>query len=568
MSEDGGGIEFEPERPRGRWWLSFFSGSNVGLPLLVFVLGVMAGIPIALFGIDFLVANAALAFSVLVGVLLILTLGGVAIIAFRRPIWQGLFKVGEVELSRMAEPIGDVVRLTSEKRIPEGTVAAGQLARFVMARYAWIATRRWIVGSVTGFVAVIAALAGSALLFQQNELLRVQGELMRQQTERLTEQTKMLETQIQLGEAQRSSSIVPEILAIGAAIGEASAKMPLIAQQAGTTVLDPALRARIVAATLAVRPYRYLVYGLDKLSDDEAVAEAMARRGDLAATQSQLRTMLAERDRVWGLGEADPRAAAGELTDRIVSPERGHLLGTLHHGGLRDMAQLTYEGAEFSFAEIRTPNLDGIRLQFASLNFADFSQVSLAGAAFGAARLDQARFVRSAISGSSFASIANDQVQPPFAPSAMLPYQPTRLVGTDFSLADIEGSDFSGVQGIGTNFDGAAIFNTRFSGAFLLATTFRNAILYEVDFTGADLTKADFDGAAVFDAEFLDKLQVSALAGTFDKNAYVLEIIADEVMATHPNLNALARLPDDVQNNQPAMRLRRVQPIDGDEATS
>ena len=45
MSEDGGGIEFEPERPRGRWWLSFFSGSNVGLPLLVFVLGVMAGIP-------------------------------------------------------------------------------------------------------------------------------------------------------------------------------------------------------------------------------------------------------------------------------------------------------------------------------------------------------------------------------------------------------------------------------------------------------------------------------------------------------------------------------------------
>jgi uncharacterized protein YjbI with pentapeptide repeats len=564
VSEEGGGIEFEPERPRGRWWLSFFSGANVGLPLLVFVLGVMAGIPIALFGIDFLVANAALAFSVLVGVLLLLTVGGVAIIAFRRPIWQRLFKVGEVELSRMAEPIGDVVRLTSEKRIPEATVAAGQLARFVMARYAWIATRRWIVGSVTGFVAVIAALAGSALLFQQNELLRVQGELMRQQTERLTEQTKMLETQIQLGEAQRSSSIVPEILAIGAAIGEASAKMPLIAQQAGTTVLDPALRARVVAATLAVRPYRYLVYGLDSLGDSEVLAQAVARRSDLPVTQREYREVISAMDQTWGLGAADPRAEAGELTDRIVSPERGHLLGTLHNSGLRDLTRLTYEGADFSFAEVRARNLDGVVLNFGLLDFADFSGVKLEGAHFQAAQLDHARFVRSTIVSSRFASIANSDVQPPFAPNTMLPYQPTRLVGTDFSLADIESSDFSGVQAVGTNFDGAAIFNSTFSGAFMLASTFRNAILYEVDFTGADLTKTDFDGAAVFDAEFLDKVAVSALAGTFDKNAYVLEVISDEVMVAHPNLNALARLPAEIQNNQPPMRLRRVQPIEGE----
>ncbi len=564
MSEDGGGIELEPERPRGRWWLSFFSGANVGLPLLVFVLGVMAGIPIALFGIDFLVANAALAFAVLVGVLLLLTIGGVAIIAFRRPIWQGLFKVGEIELSRMAEPIGDVVRLTSEKRIPEATAAAGQLARFVMARYAWIATRRWIVGSVTGFVAVIAALAGSALLFQQNELLRSQGELMRQQTERLTEQTKMLETQIQLGEAQRSSSIVPEILAIGAAIGEASAKMPVIAQQAGTTVLDPALRARIVAATLAVRPYRYLVYGLDNLGDSEVLAQAVARRSDLPVTQREYREVIGAMDQTWGLGAADPRAEAGELTDRIVSPERGHLLGTLHNSGLRDLTQLTYEGADFTFAEVRARNLDGIGLNFGLLDFADFSGVKLGGAYFQAAQLDHARFVRSTISTSRFGSIANEAVQPPFGPNPVLPYQPTRMVGTDFSLADIEGSDFSGVQAVGANFDGAAIFNSTFAGAFMLASTFRNAILYEVDFTGADLTKSDFDGAAVFDAEFLDKVSVSALSGTFDKNAYVLEVISDEMMVAHPNLNALARLPEDIQNNQPPMRLRRVQPIEGE----
>lgn len=563
MSEDGGGIEIEPERPRGRWWLSFFSGANVGLPLLVFVLGVMAGIPIALFGIDFLVANAALAFAVLVGVLLLLTIGGVAIIAFRRPIWQGLFKVGEIELSRMAEPIGDVVRLTSEKRIPEATAAAGQLARFVMARYAWIATRRWIVGSVTGFVAVIAALAGSALLFQQNELLRGQGELMRQQTERLTEQTKMLETQIQLGEAQRSSSIVPEILAIGAAIGEATAKMPLIAQQAGTTVLDPALRARIVAATLAVRPYRYLVYGLDNLGDSEILAQAVARRPDLPVTQREYREVIAAMDRTWGLAAADPRAEAGELTDRIVSPERGHLLGTLHNSGLRDLTRLTYEGADFTFAEVRARNLDGIVLDFGLLDFSDFSGVKLTGASFQAAQLDHARFLRSTIADAKFNSLANDSVPEPFEPNPMLPYRPTRLVGADFSLAGIARTDLSGVQAVGANFDGAVISDSSFVGAFLLGATFRNAVLYRVDFTGADLSRVDFDGAAVLDAEFLDKLVVQALEGTFDKSAYVVEMTTTDVLATHPNLNALYDVP--IEGEVSVFRLRRTLPIEVDQ---
>ena len=560
MSEDGDGIELEPERPRGRWWLSFFSGANVGLPLLVFVLGVMAGIPIALFGIDFLVANAALAFAVLVGVLLILTIGGVAIIAFRRPIWQGLFKVGEIELSRMAEPIGDVVRLTSEKRIPEATVAAGQLARFLMARYAWIATRRWIVGSVTGFVAVIAALAGSALLFQQNELLRVQGELMRQQTERLTEQTRMLETQIQLGEAQRSSSIVPEILAIGAAIGEASAKMPLIAQQAGTTVLDPALRARVVAATLAVRPYRYLVYGLDNLGDSEILAQAVARRPDLPVTQREYREVIAAMDQTWGLGAADPRAEAGELTDRIVSPERGHLLGTLHNSGLRDLTRLTYEGADFTFAEVRARNLDGIVLNFGLLDFADFSGVELEGASFQAAQLDHARFLRSSIADARFNSLANESVPAPFAPNPMLPYRPTRLVGADFSLSGIARTDLSGVQAVGANFDGAVISDSSFVGAFLLGATFRNAVLYRVDFTGADLSRVDFDGAAVLDAEFLDKLAVQALEGTFDKAAYAVEMVGTDVLATHPNLNALYDVP--IEGEVSVIRLRRTRPVE------
>lgn len=544
------------------------TGGAIGLPILVFVLGIVTGLPLALFGLDFIMDHAATAFAVLLVVLLILASVGVLVIALRRQIWQGLFRVGEAELHRVGEPLGQVVRLTSERRVAEATSAASEVLRLVMARYAWVATRRWIIGAVTGLVAVIAALAGSALLFQQNQLLRVQGDLMREQTQRLTEQTRMLETQIQLGEAQRSASIVPEILAIGAAIGEATAKMPRVATEVGVGMLDPALRARIVAASLAVRPYRYLVYGLDRLTDDEAVAAAMARRSDLVLTQQQLKGSISERNRLWGVDLVAGRADAGELTDRIVSPERGHLLGTLHLGGLRDMSQLTAEGADFSFAELRTASLDGIGLRFALLAFADFSRVSLVGAEFGGAQLDQARFVRATLHNTRFASVPNAEVPQLFTPHPILPYRPTRLVGTDFALADIEGSDFSMVQAVGANFDGAAILTTRFTNAFLLTATFRNAILYDVDFTGADLTKVDFDGAAVFDAAFLDTLAAAALPGTFDPAAYTLELIPDAQMATHPNLNALGRLPVEVQNTRPPLRLRRIAPIETAETPS
>ena len=534
-----------------------------GLPFLVFVLGVMTGFPVAIFGFDFLVAHAAIAFAVLFGLLFLLTIAGVVIISLRQRIWQRLFQQGDIELHRLADPLREVVRLSSERRIAEATVAASDLARVVMARYAWIVTRRWIIGAVTGFVAVIAALAGSALLFQQNQLLRTQGDLMREQTERLTEQTRLLQTQIQLGEAQRSTSIVPEILAIGGAIAEETTALPPVRGGGeGTDRLSPALRARIVAATLAARPYRYLAYGFDRLDDDAVVNAAIERRTDLPLTQAEVAAAGAARAAAWQTGDADPRQAAGELTDRIVSPERGQILGTLYNAGLRDVTRLTFEGADFSFAEVRHDVLAGIDLRFANLEFADFSRVALAGAKFNAARLDHARFRVGQLGDADFSSTLNEDVPAPFEGHALLGYRPTRLVGADFSMADMEGARFMAVQAISASFDGAAVFNADFSGALLLAATFRNAVLYGTSFLHADLTKSDFAGAVVFEPGFLDRVAAEALGGTFDPSHYRLERISDELMATHPNLNALARLPTEVQNNQPPLRIVRVAPIE------
>lgn len=553
--------EPEPDKgsgARGRWSL-FFSGAAVGLPILVFVLGVMTGFPIAIFGFDFLIANAAVAFAVLFGLLFLVTLFGVLVIALRRPIWQRMFRYGDVELHRMAEPLNEVVTLAAERRIPEATVAASNLMRFVMARYAWLVTRRWIIGAVTGFVAVIAALAGSALLFQQNQLLRIQGDLMRQQTERLSEQTRMLEAQIQLGEAQRATSIVPEILAIGADIAAETARVAAPAPAGSAASLSSRLRGRIIAATAAARPYRYLRYELDA-GDDEIVAATLAGREDLARLRQEVEAGLAERRTRWGV-EASPLAMdSAALADRIVSPERGQILAMLHSGGILDVDQLTADGADFSFAEVRAPVLANMSLRLAYLPYADFSRVVLNDMDFRGGRLVEARFRKARVVGGRFASIPNDQVAAPFAPNLAGTHVFTRLVGTDFSLAKLYECTFGSAFAIGARFDAAAVFVSDFAGATLDGASFRNAILFGVGFEGVDLSTVDFDGAVVLQANFLDLLDAQAAAGSFDPGKYVLEPIGEDELATHPNVDALAELPAEARAT--LLRLRRVAPLD------
>ncbi len=548
------------EAERGRWhWTSFFSSAAVGLPILVFVLGVMTGFPIAIFGFDFLIENAAIAFAVLFGLLFLVTVAGVAIIALRKQIWQRLFKYGEVELHRIGEPLGEVVRLTSERRIAEATVAASDLARFVMAHYAWIATRRWIIGAVTGFVAVIAALAGSALLFQQNQLLRVQGELMRQQTERLTEQTRMLEAQIQLGEAQRSTSIVPEILAIGADIAAETGELPVSAPAGTAASLSSRLRGRIIAATAAARPYRYLRYELDA-SDDEIVAATLAGREDLAGLRRELGAALEARQTQWDVEVSTLAMDSAALADRIVSPERGQILAMLHSAGILDIDQLTADGADFSFAEVRAPVLSNMSLRLGYLPYADFSRVVLNDVDFRGGRLVQARFRKARIVGGRFASIPNAEVAAPFSPNLAGTHVFTRLVGTDFGLAKLFECDFGSVLAIGARFEGAAIFVTDFAGASLDGVSFRNAILFTVGFQGVDLSTVDFDGAVALQPDFLDLLQAQAAPGSFDRGKYVLEPLGEDALATHPNVDALAELPPELLRT--TFRLRRLAPVE------
>lgn len=518
------------------------------MALVVFALGLLAGFPIAIFGFDLLIDHAAPLFAMLIGLFAFVVLFTVLILAFRRPIWERLFRFGQVEMDRFARPLAEVARHAAEQNVAQATSAAQDLAELVLARYSWIITRRWLVATVTAFIAAIAALAGAALLFQQNQLLAVQ-------IERVSEQTELLRNQIELGEAQRSTSIVPEILGIGEALGAETAR--LVKANGGIDIhadydLSSGLRARIVAASNAARPYRYLRAALAYATDAEVQAIALARRPDLVAAQEQLARWRAAEEALTG-----PQVRDGELTDRPVSPERGQLLSLLFNARIMETEYLTFAGADFSFAEVRLPMFSAMSMQHALLRYADFSTVPMREVDFGGAYLDGARFRHAVIGNSFFSGIPSEQVKPPMQAVDDFSVWRTMLSGADFSGATIFDTDFVNINGLAISFDGAALADVDFTGAQIAAATFRRAILGTIDFTGANLSSVDFDGALVFTETALDDFLAQAAQGTFTRERYVLVPVEAAEVQAHPRSDALWRI--DGAGTAQAYRIDRVE---------
>lgn len=503
--------EKAPEARRTR------DGTRLGIALAVFLLGVMSGVPLALFGFEFFVDNAFLIFAVLVALLVLASLIVAVVVTFRRPILRTVVRRSDVEMERFAGPLANVARFAAEQRVNEATEAARELGELMLARYAWVATRRWMVATITAFIAAIATLAGSALLFQQNQLLRGQTALLQEQTDRLTDQNGLIGQQIQLGDAERATTIVPEILTIGALMGAETAALEKDGRKAPLFLdaeLSRPLRARIVAATNAARPYRYLDQGLTRASDQDINAMALARRIDLGKVQR---------------GIADWRASAAELDatgdggliDRPVSPERGQLLVSMFNLRVLTTETLTFNGADFSFAEVHAQSFGNMSMKHANLRFADFSRTQLRYMKFGAAYLDQARFRQSVIANSDFSGIASADIALPQQADPSVPMWYTHMVGADFRGAVISDSDFS-------NSLGAAI---------------------------------DFDGAMVFDADFLGKLEVDAAPGTFRRDRFEIVPVSANELAAAPNFVQLTNM-DGFDPSAKAYRIKRVKPFE------
>lgn len=542
MSDDKQGQGETPplvDRPGARAAAFNTAMATLGIALVVFIIGVVIGFPLATFGVEFLTNNAGTVFGLLFGFFVLVLVGAGTLMIFRKQIWESLFKRGEVEMERFARPLSEVARFAALQKVAEATESARDLAELVLARYAWVSTRRWLMATITAFIAAIAALAGSALLFQQNQLLRTQIGLMQDQNQRIEEQNRFIANQIELGEAQRSTAIVPEIIAVGGLLTDEVARLnPAGTGTVSVTQLAPTTRSRILSAAAAARPYRYLRTPLSDLDDNQIMSSGLLRRTDLsasAAVRQQLETVLGRSDQFTG-------PLSGVMTERPVSPERGQLLMLLVNAGLRDIDRIG--GMDLSYAEIRLGTLNGISFNGGMLRYADLMQQYVLLSHFDGAYLEHTNFRNATFDTVSFGRHKIGALD-----------VPASLSGADFTLANMANVTFDGSRGFGVNFDKAVLHKVTFRGSDISAATFRGTIFGVVDFTGASLKSVDFDGAIVFDPGFLNTLASQAAPESFVEERFSIGLANPEDFTQHPRW-ANAWL--DGLEEKPAYRITRV----------
>jgi uncharacterized protein YjbI with pentapeptide repeats len=536
------------------------------MSILVFGFGIAAGFMIAFSGLGFLEDSAGVIVMVFLAALCVVMLLGMLVFLLRGPLLRKVFGHAETQLESFARPLALVAERAIERDPTGATEAARDLVSLVLARYSWVAARRWIIASLTALIAAMAALAGTALLFKQNQLLEVQSGLLEEQNRKVQEQTSLLMQDVELAEAARNAALAVEITQIGAALGAHvdRANARLVAEtgqpmQGYFNMIFPQdvsreLLLRITSISLATKPYRFLEQSLLAQDDSDKLRYAMQRRrDDFPDTYAR---MVA--DRGWQEQRTDNR-----LIDRPASPERGQLLTILLGAGLRNLETLNFEGLDLSFAYMPNGMLTLVTANGGLLSYADFTGSAVAGSDLGGAQLENARFRGADIRSTSFAAVVGDRVKEPYRPEGA-PYV-TRLTGADFSGARLFDTDFSGADMLAANFDGALLVRPNFTGASLGLATLRGAVLLEPVFGSAFLKSVDLDGAIVFGETFLTDLAATAAPDTFLPQRFRLDPVSrEDLMAINVVEFHIAQAElDQITGGKPAFRVVRVQPFGG-----
>ena len=513
---------------------------SVAFSVMFFVFGTAAGFLLAFSGFGFLEDSAGVIAGVFLVALSVIALSGIALFLLRNRILTRLFGIAGAQIDVIAGPLADVAQGAARRDPEQAAQSARRLIQVALARYAWLATRRWIMTSLTALIAAMAALAGTALLFKQNQLIAAQTDLLREQNVRIQEQTQLIQTDVQLAEAERNAALAVEITDIAAELGKVVDRVHGKGLTNPFNVLDPStdldrsLFLRIVSISRALMPYRFLDTGLHEEDTSDGLRLALQRRrDDLGDSYPQLEALFGWSDRPEGT----------YLVDRPASPERGQLLRVMVSSGLRNLELFTFAGLTLDHAMLKATDLSLITAQQARLSYADFSGSYLVECDFGSAILENARFRRANISRTRFAALSPDQVLPPLPPQSALAI--TRMSGADFALATITGSDFSGAALTAASFDGALLDGVNFSSADLSVATFRDTVILDADFTGASLKRTDFDGTIVFGEDFLTRLAAASAPGSFRPELFTLAPIdPGEVAAILVVSNVLT--PEDI----------------------
>lgn len=507
--------------------------------ILFFGFGIAAGILIAFAGAGYIQDSAGTVAAVFFAALLAVVLLALAVFAARRRIWRGLFGYAEARLEEFATPLARVAEHAIDRDPGGATQAARDLVALVLARYAWITTRRWLVASLTALIAAMAALAGTALLFKQNQLLEVQSGLLDEQNARIADQSALLTQQVELAEAQRNATLAVEITEIAARLGDIATGrkadgggevMNYVNTLDVRTDVDNGLILRIASVSRALKPYRFLDSGMRPGDPSDRFRYAMQdRRDDLPETYARLAAYN---------GWTDPPAQT-RLIDRPASPERGQLLNVLVTGGIRNLEALNAAGLDLTHAWLPEIDLALFTGQMSRLAFADFTGAYLNDFDLGGSFAENVRFTRAKLKKGRFSTVDQARMRWP----GVWTGEPltTVLSGSDFRGAVVEEVDFSGAWMLATRFDGAVLRGADFTGAELGISTFRNTLVLRADFTGAGLKSVDFEGAVVFGADALDRLAASAMPETFPPDRWELQpVTVEQILEVAAFANAVS----------------------------
>ncbi len=524
----GDGDTSQGETPKTPSARAIFFGRkppSFSLGLLIFGFGTAAGFLFAFMGLGLIEETSGIILLVFLTALMFIAAFGLLLVLFRKPLLRRLFGFAETQIELFAEPLAEVAKSAIDRDPDGATAAARDLVQMSLARYAWIATRRWIIGSLTALIAAMAAPAGTALLFRQNELLQAQNDRIDSQIAQVTEQTVLNRYTVQLAEAARNAELVVEITAIAEQLGQV---LDRTADQSGprtvvdaVPVLDPlqdldlSLIMRITSASRATKPYQFLDVGIASKDNNALHFAAFERLAE------QLPKQFARVSDAVG-----PAAEQGEirLIDRPASPERGQLLTALTSAGVREMEVLNFYGMDLSYAYAPEIRLFLTSFQAGQLAFADFTFADVIGADFSGAFLANARFRNADITSATFASVLAEDSKIPEAGRTKEVFF-TQMQGADFSNAVLRRTSFAYVNGIALNFDGATLMEPDFRFAEIPASTFRGAVILDADFEGTDLRSVDFDGAVVAGADFLEQITAAAAPGSFRPERFELSEI-------------------------------------------
>lgn len=267
-----------------------------------------------------------------------------------------------------------------------------------------------------GIFALLVAIIPIGILTVQTILLSRQNDKIDRQNYRLDQQTALLE-------AERRSAVILESGNVLDAISR-----ELADDRNYKDSLSSPLIGRTIALSRAFKPYKYL----------------------------------------------DPESDT--IIGSAISPERGHLLVSLHESKLDSltMAKILF-GADFQKADLRQAKLFEAQLRKAQLRGAILDDAFLNNAYLMDANLYGASLRGAILQGTNFIQADLSQA--------------------DFREANLQGADFRGANLQGADFRGASLFGANLRGADFREADFREAILQYADLRYADFREASLQGA-------------------------------------------------------------------------